>query len=216
MSQPAQADVIVTSANKFVAPGTVVSLDLDGDGIADLLLGQNPGTFFSPTMAIKGVGASNGVLGFVSFYQGSGLGHVVASRLTPRATIGPGGLFENKAILGEARCCFATYYYGPWAHGANGFLGLRFDIDGEIHYGWAELKVRDVYQSRDAYAELLVAYAYDTVPNEPIFAGEGLSANTSPESVTPEPGTLGLLALGSIGLGFWRRRKVTAKDPETL
>ena len=210
MGQPAHADVIVTSSNKFVVPGSVVSLDLNDDGIADLRLGQSLGTFFSPTMPVKGAGASNGVLGFVSVYQG--IPHAVASRLAPRAAIGPGGLFQNKAILGEARCCFATYYYGPWAHGGNGFLGLRFAVDGEIHYGWAELKVRDLYQTRLAYGELLVAYAYDTVPNQPIFAGEGLLETGSPDSVTPEPGTLGLLALGSLGLGFWRRRKAVANQ----
>jgi PEP-CTERM motif len=27
------------------------------------------------------------------------------------------------------------------------------------------------------------------------------------QSGVPEPGTLGLLALGSLGLSFWRRRK---------
>jgi hypothetical protein len=43
-------------------------------------------------------------------------------------------------------------------------------------------------------------YAYDTVANQSIFAGQTTAS-------TPEPGTLGLLALGSLGFGFWRKRK---------
>jgi hypothetical protein len=52
------------------------------------------------------------------------------------------------------------------------------------------------------YNEVLTGYAYNTVPNASITAGEGFR--------TPEPGTLGLLALGSLGLGFWRRRAGSA------
>jgi len=50
----------------------------------------------------------------------------------------------------------------------------------------------------------LGGFAYDTVAEEPIVAGQGL---------TPEPGTLGLLALGSLGLGLWRRKKPGIAGP---
>ena len=50
----------------------------------------------------------------------------------------------------------------------------------------------------------LTGYAYDTVADQAVTAGEGQ---------TPKPGTLDLLALGSLGLGFWRRRAGnTVKD----
>jgi hypothetical protein len=41
-----------------------------------------------------------------------------------------------------------------------------------------------------AYNEVLTGYAYETVAKQAITAGQG---------TTPEPGTLGLLALGSLG-----------------
>jgi hypothetical protein len=55
----------------------------------------------------------------------------------------------------------------------------------------------------DGYNEVLTGYAYDTVAGQSILAGQ---------TGTPEPGTLGLLALGSQGLGFWRRRKAVGSQ----
>ena len=205
--QSAQADIVVTTAHSFVNPSTTISLDLNHDGIADFQLGQSLGTFFSPTMVIKGLEPGDAVQGFVSFYDF--IPHTVASRLSPGASIGSAAVFKKKAILGEARCCFATYYYGPWAHGGNGFLGLRFTIGGQVHYGWIELNVHDFYQTRDDYGELVVSYAYDTVANQGIFAGEGFRGANLLSDAAPEPGTLGLLALGSLGLGFWQRKRQT-------
>ena len=54
------------------------------------------------------------------------------------------------------------------------------------------------------YNELLTGYAHDTVARLSIDAGH--------TSATPEPGTLGLLTLGSLGLGFWRRKTVGSQQ----
>lgn len=52
----------------------------------------------------------------------------------------------------------------------------------------------------------VTGYAYETNPNESIGAGQ--------ISEGPEPGTLGLLALGSLGLGYWRRKKQAVENSE--
>jgi hypothetical protein len=83
---------------------------------------------------------------------------------------------------------------GPWA-AKTGYLGVRFLIGGGTYYGWVALSV-------DQGTGEVTGYAYDTVANQPIGAGQ--------TTATPEPGTLGLLALGSLGLGYWRRRKQAA------
>jgi hypothetical protein len=56
----------------------------------------------------------------------------------------------------------------------------------------------------------LTGYAYETVPNKPIIAGQTKgSAETSvgPDAALTAPAPLGLLALGSHGLSIWRREE---------
>jgi len=83
-------------------------------------------------------------------------------------------------------------------------------VDGQAHYGWARLNVTICLLRSpgclpgNQITETLTGYAYDTVPNQGLLAGQ--------TTATPEPGTLGLLALGSLGLGFWRRRKAVASQ----
>jgi len=194
--QPAQADIIYTPAHTTIAPNTSLALDLNHDGIADFRLTNYYRLFCFPprcvsfvtveSMWIKGAQARNGVRG----YFGG-----VASQLARGARIGPGQSFPNYAILGSI---FATSIHSwPWAFGGTGYLGLRFQIGGQSHYGWAALTVSLEYKRGPGpFDEVLTGYAYDTVANQALTAGQA-----------PEPGTLGLLALGSLGLGFWRRRK---------
>jgi len=54
---------------------------------------------------------------------------------------------------------------------------------------------------------VLTGYAYDTVAGQSLTAGQGQA---------PEPGTVGLLALGSLGLGFWRRRKAVSSGQQAV
>lgn len=56
-----------------------------------------------------------------------------------------------------------------WCGVTNKFLGLRFDIGGNTHYGWARL---DVNASGSTW--LLKDYAYDDTPGASIIAGDGI------------------------------------------
>jgi hypothetical protein len=88
---------------------------------------------------------------------------------------------------------------GSWEVGGTGYVGFLFGPDNDVHYGWASVDVTLVSSDFSVSYEVgVTGYAYNTVPNQPILAGQ--------TSSTPEPGTLGLLALGSLGLGFWRRK----------
>ncbi len=101
---------------------------------------------------------------------------------------------------------------GPWVNVTNRYLGLKFKIDGKSHYGWARLDVKVLRKQRQIIATL-TGYAYETIPNKAIIAGQtkGPGDNTieapkaSLTASASRPGTLGLLALGSRGLSIWRR-----------
>jgi hypothetical protein len=91
-------------------------------------------------------------------------------------------------------------FMGPWANGGKGvkkhYLGLRFDINGETHFGWARLNVS--VQPTNVTATL-TGYAYETITNKPIITGK----TKGPDVITLEPGSLGRLARGA---SDWHRR----------
>ena len=101
---------------------------------------------------------------------------------------------------------------GNWINVTNQYLGLKFEINGKTHYGWARLSVQAVYYTITA---TLTGYAYETIPNKPIIAGrtkgpDEISSIEQPTSApfisaTLEPAGLGLLAMGAPGLSIWRR-----------
>jgi hypothetical protein len=69
---------------------------------------------------------------------------------------------------------------------------------------------------------LLTAWAYETEPNTPIYAGQSsdspresrlLPANGgAPNTVKLQPATLGVLALASLGLDVWRKREAGVQE----
>jgi hypothetical protein len=79
---------------------------------------------------------------------------------------------------------------------------VEFEIDGNIHYGWIHyigFGVADQYglpPSAHIPGGWIEAWAYNTVPGEPIFAGQ-----------IPEPSTLVLMIFGAIGIWGLRRRR---------
>jgi hypothetical protein len=102
-----------------------------------------------------------------------------------------------------------TWFNGPWANASNRYLGLKFVINGQTHYGWARVTVGNYL--RDGSAVVITGYAYETIPNVNIIEGHTSGPEKS-SSVVPAdllapkaaPSTLGLLARGADGLALWR------------
>jgi hypothetical protein len=70
-------------------------------------------------------------------------------------------------------------------------MGLKFDVGNGVQYGWARISMDGPILN----SYTVVDYAYAD-PGETLVAGQ-----------VPEPGSLGLLAVGAVGLLLWRNKK---------
>ncbi len=80
------------------------------------------------------------------------------------------------------------------SYGESGYMGVSFDVDGEVHYGWIHLTVGE-HENR-SYAGMIHSWAWNTTPGEGLWAGQ-----------VPEPSTWALFGLGGIVLLVALRRK---------
>jgi len=210
LAPAARADIVYTPSSATYTtgePSLGISLENNGTINFNLASGSRSGLF--RTLRVNGNGISgDSVRGYNT------LGNGFASALTKGAAIGPGQVFQNAnnttshwgnlglQMVGET--FGRSFLSGPWVNVSDRYLGLKFDVSGQTYYGWIGFSFVGAQSSQFGLTATLTGYAYDTVPNQQILAGQ--------TTATPEPGTLGLLALGSLGLGFWRRRKAVTSD----
>lgn len=221
---PADAEIIYTPCNIPMAQGGngpypgLTALDLNNDGVADFQFSnyiyetQGMGESY---LRITPQQAGNQIAGV----KIAGQRQVTASVLAPDVRVGPNANFGsypqgiNMAI--EAFGTFSGFGSGNWSKVETAFLGLKFVISGQVHYGWALVKFPNPggFTSASIYG-----YAYESVPNKPIITGqthgtvEKTQQSTKPftsESSTIDSGarTLGWLAAGSRGLPVGRQYK---------
>ncbi len=200
-----EAKVVYTPTDQVTHVGSPLYIDLNHDGVDDFLLrtdfyrgssGTEIGLFPSGDQNADNVVAGR------RFSSGGGYFFSAASALPAGAQIGPEANFSVRvpfmaAELFKKNGGSQGSDLGPWAGRGNGirdrYLGLKFVVDGEVHYGWARLSVAigHLRQFGDV-SGTLTGYAYETVPDKPIVAGQ----ITGPDVITVQPGTLGGLALG--------------------
>ena len=203
-SAPAEARVVSTLSWTQISPRTKVSLDLNNDGVADFQLSN---IIYSTSVH----GFQFGSLKVLPQNQpnlvwGTGTS---ASALGSGVTVGPNKKFKfGHAFMGKARYyCYSGCSYhstGQWTEATRLYLGFKFSVHGEIHYGWARLNVA---ATNGGMFAAVTKYAYETVPNKPIVTGEGggekgrpQRRRSGPGSLEPAPslpGSLGGLATGS-------------------
>ncbi len=216
LASPVEAKIVYTPAHRVIGPNHGYNVDLNHDKITDFTIVNHVSActdfcFFELRQYPAG---GNSAVGYTV-----GSGQFLGSDLKPGARIGPRSAFKKgTAALVVARSNVytsnKTMVYGPWANVKDRYLGLKFQIKGKTHFGWARLNVK---VSKTTITATLTGYAYETVPNKPIIAGKtkgtddaSVESNASLKVPAPQPATLGLMALGSPGLSIWRREESAA------
>jgi hypothetical protein len=218
LAHPADAEVVIT--HKVIpVTGTAVSIDINHDGIADFQFqsfqrsdgGPASSNGFSISATVKPLAGGGVIGGPLSHY----LPGPYASALRRDVMISRFKHFSSKGrtVIGRAEQWVSKgggggfYVYGNWVSDPqNRYLGVKFLIDGETHYGWVRLNTR--YYGAIVQIE---SYAYETDADTAICAREVQpcpapaddSEDTS-QNVSGGP-SLGMLALGTDGLALWRR-----------
>jgi hypothetical protein len=222
LAQPAAAEVVVTKAHLPVIPLVGVSLDLNHDGVADFYFSLLSYKEFGPSFQceLKVVPArGGGVVASPATFVSS------ASALVRGARIGPSARFSPSSVNVIIEDSFGNFtnghttsriVIGKWGgNPPNRYLGVKFLIDGETHYGWVRLTVTSSGRALSIRGTI-TAYAYETEPDKPIYAGtaeEPTAEMQVPENTQNQRRpSLGMLALGADGLLMWRREEtLTAK-----
>ena len=75
----------------------------------------------------------------------------------------PNWLNNQYQVMVYASSCI----YGKWCSATDQYLGLRFDINGNTHYGWAKLDADAV-----SLTWILKEFAFNATPGEPIKTGQ--------------------------------------------
>lgn len=207
---PAHAATVYTYAGQTLTGTDSLALDVDND--------TNPDFFF----ALSNCSPCASLAIFTSPFSYGGNG-VIARYLTYYPYGGPYGyptFYPYATLLNFGEPIDSTgqwYDYGAYLWYGDtddpstqlgdfvnrelpGLLGLKFvDLNNDTFYGWA--RVRVYFDNTDPDAPLLtmdlIDYAYNNTPDRSITAGDPV----------PEPGSLGLLASGALGLAAWRKRK---------
>jgi hypothetical protein len=208
-AQPAEAKIIYTKAN---VTASSYLLDLNRDGVPD---------FNIRFCSCGGSGTNLWVEVSSSQYIHAGQNAIRVQAASPRAAaalvrgalIGPTRPFYNpRKYYGATMAWFEPYSSGgPWINVTNRYLGLKFLIHGEVHYGWARIT------NVGLWSFTVTGYAYETTVGKSLRAGQtsetavdeadGAASLTMPTTKGP---SLGMLACGAEAMAVWRRKEQIA------
>lgn len=147
--------------------GDAFPFDVNGDTVNDFSLdifdaAGGPGAVIFPGIN----GSVNPDNGFVGFSAG---GFNYPSNLASGAVIDGASLVEG--VRGDLNFYGCAYTNSQFCDGTtDGFVGLKFVVAGNTHYGWVRLDL-----TADASAMTIKDFAYNATPDTAITAGQGLS-----------------------------------------
>ncbi|MCC6840438.1 MAG: T9SS type A sorting domain-containing protein [Flavobacteriales bacterium] len=154
----ARAQIVYTDLDPdVVLSGASYDVDFNNDGSAELTLTQTElGSMHYVGITELAPGAS--VLGTVTVSYGDMFPNVLAGG----APIAPG----DPEWQGDPQGWLVDFYsYGQWS-GQSGFLGVRFQVGGSLHYAWVELEMAD-----NNTQVIVKGFAFESTPDSAIHAG---------------------------------------------
>jgi hypothetical protein len=204
--QPADAKIIYTKIN-VAAHGSYL-LDLNNDGVPDFNIrfcscGGSGTNLWIEVSSSRYLHAGGNAIRVQAASPGS------AAALLKGALIGPNRPFTNPPYgYGAWMAWFAPYSSGgPWLNVTNRYLGLKFLIHGQVHYGWARLTKVGLWNFT------VTGYAYETTVGKSLQAGQTTETAADEADDTASltmPATrgpsLGMLARGAEAMAVWRKK----------
>src|ERR1700722_13269931 len=232
--QPAAGEVVVTKKTIPIplAPADMqepvtISMANNGVGNFSFILSSSTGYPTEHLRQVSVLGIDPGQDGAHNQFMAGGF-YTKALALARGANIGPvtrSAPFVSSGGLVEATNTSRGSFYsrGYWAGNLkNHYIGVRFQLNGQTHYGWIRLTVTTNTKLRKPSLEATITgYAYETVANKLIKAGTTATAATAgetskkpsaqvlvPRNIQNHAGpSLGMLARGAESLPLWRREE---------
>jgi hypothetical protein len=204
LALPVDAEIVYTPAHVVIGGRERFTLDVNHDGIPDFILSNRnfcTTDICGRTLRALPAQANNKIVGMKGIFVVD-----YASALKRGSQIG-----SSRQFLGKLMAASGTEYGtgGQWLNVTNRYLGLKFTVSGQVHFGWARLNV--VAGSGKITVEL-TGFAYETVAGRSIIAGQtkgqletGSNGRGDRLDFADQVMRLGLLAQGAAGLDAWRR-----------
>jgi hypothetical protein len=207
LALPVEGKVVYTPADKWLPVNRDFYIDLNHDHVNDFefrLRSSKWSTGFLRSLVAGRANTSQSTNAVSSINE-------CAPALPKGKKIGPNARFSPDApLFVKGSLSEVAYSSCPWLHVAKqAYLGLRFAIQGQIHYGWARLGY--ISTSRPATAKL-TGYAYETIANKAIIAGK----TKGPDVITVQPASLGYLARGAAAIPVGRDRSADRNAVEVF
>ncbi|MBZ0111365.1 MAG: hypothetical protein K8J08_02785 [Thermoanaerobaculia bacterium] len=136
-----------------VGPGESFNVNLDGNATNDVLFRVSSNNVYGSPLTGASLTGSGGAT-FCYPYQ-----------LSSGASISPGATWTCTTAVTFHSLNYGSSSFGNWPSGTSGYIGVRFDIAGETHYGWVHL------QMTSNNSLVITDWAYEDVPDTPIAAG---------------------------------------------
>jgi hypothetical protein len=146
---------------------TSFDLDLNNDQLVDYVLETVSDYYWEWLKIASNPSDQNRIISTAPWYV-----YAVPLEFDTEICTYPEGAFPNEGLFYDWGGVFAigdcfmesTCFY-DWKDQGDRFLGLQFEINGMVHYGWVRMRITSPTEW------IVKDYAYNATPNSPVYAG---------------------------------------------